>query len=163
MSLTLTSPLALSPKPNAFLVYHHPLASSVLSLLGQAPPGEAPVPTHRTAGDSAVRATTNRGRPQNALLVKAPRGEPSVDSAVHLKLDARAAHVGGQAPDHLCLLTRSVRRPAGENLFVFNTSLITAPGHSCQRPADPQAGWRADRGPKTARGDWVTLDLAKFS
>lgn len=62
---------------------------------------------------------------------------------------------------HPGLLTQSVRRPAGENLAIFNPGVLSNPRHNCQLT------YRLDGQQivveKQLGVPWVTLDVANFS
>lgn len=62
---------------------------------------------------------------------------------------------------HPGLLTQSVRRPAGENLAIFNPGVLSNPRHNCQLT------YRLDGQQivveKQLGVSWVTLDVANFS
>jgi hypothetical protein len=62
---------------------------------------------------------------------------------------------------HPGLLTRSVRRPDGENFCVFNPAVLTEPRHNCQLTYRLEGGKIVvEKQPGVA---WLTLDLTKFS
>lgn len=62
---------------------------------------------------------------------------------------------------HPGLLTQSVRRPAGENLIIFNPGVLSNPRHNCQLT------YRLDGQQIVVERQlgvpWVTLDVANFS
>ena len=61
---------------------------------------------------------------------------------------------------HPGLLTQSVRRPAGENIVIFNPDVLSKPRHNCQLTYRLE-GTRivVEKRPGVA---WITLDVASF-
>jgi hypothetical protein len=62
---------------------------------------------------------------------------------------------------HPGLLTKSVRRPAGDNIAVFNPLVLSNPRHNCQLT------YRLEEGQifveKLSGQTWLTMDVANFS
>lgn len=62
---------------------------------------------------------------------------------------------------HPGLLTRSVRRPVGENLVVFNPRVLSRPRHACQLTYRLEGGQIVVE--KQPGVTWLTVDVARFS
>lgn len=62
---------------------------------------------------------------------------------------------------HPGLLIQSVRRPAGENLAIFNPGVLSNPRHNCQLTYRLQGDQMVVE--KHPGATWITLDVASFS
>mgnify|MGYP002682808346 CR=1 FL=1 len=62
---------------------------------------------------------------------------------------------------HPGLLTQSVRRPAGENVAIFNPDVLSNPRHNCQLTYRLEGGLIVvEKQPGVA---WITLAMTDFS